>query len=93
MNWIRKFLPIAATLLFVAFSFISLELHADHNANANTSSQQHCCIQCCPSHNLAPLSTPGISLNVPLNFTSFVESTDLFRANLISTKIYRPPIA
>lgn len=89
---LRKHLRVCVIVLTVAFSFISIEWHTDHDLNAKAPAH-HCCLQCCPSHNLAPLSTHGISLSAPSVVAGFVELTDSFQQDLILNKIYRPPIA
>ena len=91
MFLLRKIIPTVAIVLFVAFAFISIEWHTDHDLNAKAP-VHHCCLQCCPSHNLAPLSNHGVTLSAPSVMTDFVEMTSSFHNDLISTQIYRPPI-
>lgn len=79
-------------MFLVVFSFISLEWCTDHDANATPLAEQHCSVQCCSPHNLAPLIASDVALNVPFIFTRFIELSNFFRPNLISTRIYRPPI-
>ncbi|HBF14058.1 MAG TPA: hypothetical protein DDW49_11855 [Deltaproteobacteria bacterium] len=93
MHRARKLLPIITLIFFVVFSFASFQWCTDHDEGTKPLAEQDCCIQCCTSHNLVPLAAPSVFLNVPLIFTSLIESTDFFRPNLVSTQIYRPPIA
>lgn len=83
---------IIACLLLVGFVFSALELHVDHDFSSS-GQQQHCCVQCCPIHNLIPPSTPVVSLNVPSTEGEFVEFGNSIHQNLIPNKIYRPPIS
>ncbi len=86
-------LPRVALILVIVFSFLSIEWHADHDGDTGSATDQTCCIQCCVSHNLAPLSAKGNSLNVPRLVDRLIEFSDTFQPELIRSSIDRPPIA
>lgn len=88
----HKKLHLVAIVFMMVFSVVALEMHSDHDLNAKAPTN-HCCVQCCPSHNLVPLSTSDIALTAPSVVTGFIELTESFQQDLILNKIYRPPIA
>lgn len=92
MRFFRRHVKIVTLVLVIGFSFAALELYADHDLNGSCQ-QQHCCVQCCPCHNLVPPSTPVVSLNVPSTEGAFVEFEKSVHQNLLLNKIYRPPIS
>ncbi len=90
--FLRRKSSIFVVLMMLSFVVVSIEWHSDHDLNAKTPAQHHCCIQCCPSHNLAPLSA---------NENYFVSSTtgreilpdhSAFHPEIYLNQIYRPPI-
>ena len=50
-------------LLLVMFAFSLIELHTDHDT-ASSAGRDECCVQCCPSHNLAPRPAAEASTSV-----------------------------
>lgn len=92
MYMLRKHLLSIAVVLLVAFSFVATELQAGHDSCVSPSSH-HCCVQCCPSHNLAPLTVSTIFLNTPSEVVCIVEPVRYIQQGSVLNSIYRPPIA
>lgn len=90
---LRKKLHVVAFMLLAAFSFAALELHADHGANAKVPVANHCCIQCCPSHHLAPAPEHQVSIGALASVSRFVAYHSTFYSTLFPSRIDRPPIA
>jgi len=89
MPSLRKILPTIAIVLFAAFSFISIEWHADHDAAASAVSDE-CCVQCCPAHNLAPMPAvdTSTSVNEPVE-RAFPETPSLYQDPYLD--LFDPP--
>ena len=81
-------------LLFflLGFLFATFEIHADHDADV-AQQTEHCCVQCCPSHNLAPVSQTITAVAVALLQEGFVHSNDSLPLQEIPPSIFRPPIS
>ncbi|PIR20589.1 MAG: hypothetical protein COV45_05160 [Deltaproteobacteria bacterium CG11_big_fil_rev_8_21_14_0_20_47_16] len=92
MKFDLKNIRLATVVILIAFIFSATEWHVDHDHDAKPSECQ-CCLQCCPSHNLAPLPDQMTSLIGQPIATEFVESINIVHQLLIPSKIDRPPIA
>ncbi len=92
MRSFRKKLHLVAMIFTVVFSFAALELHADHDLNAKAPAN-HCCVQCCPSHQLAPAPEHQVSIGTLASVTRFVAYHSTFYSTLFPSRIDRPPIA
>lgn len=84
-----KKIIICALSLVIFCTFI--EWHQDHDANAKTNDV--CCVQCCPSHHLAPVSQNNSVLRKSdLTFPQYLEVSQVY-LEFYPHSIDRPPIA
>ena len=92
MSFLRRKSSIFIVLMVLSFVVVSIEWHSDHDLNAKAPAQHHCCIQCCPSHNLAPVSAN--EKYVVSTTTGRQILPDLLDSHLeiYLNQIYRPPI-
>lgn len=83
---------LVAILLMFAFAFSIVELHADCELDAKAPAS-HCCVQCCPAHNLAPTPNHQVLITA-LPPTSYVlrYHSPLYSV-FFALEIDRPPIA
>ncbi|MCC7343595.1 MAG: hypothetical protein IT573_01555 [Deltaproteobacteria bacterium] len=91
----RRFgLPFQLCLLalLAAFCLASVEWHRDHEASAQGPCQE-CCVQCCPSHHLAPVAAPSLLLSHPDAVDGRSPELPLPRLETHPRRVDRPPIA
>ncbi len=92
----KKYLSIIAIFSLLSFAFVvSVDaFFCDENNQVSKSAQApvHCCVQCCPAHNLITPSS-GIAQILPSLFiNSFViENLDI-KIEIHPSRIERPPI-
>ncbi len=80
------------SLFFLAgFLFATFEIHADHDMDTDQQ-EQHCCVQCCPSHNLAPVNQAITVVSASPFQDGFVISDDSLSLKEVPQSIFRPPI-
>ena len=81
-------------MLLAFFAFSAVEWHSDHDSTQKQMGcDTQCCVQCCPSHNLGPLTVEKVvvaSFNPCGRLAVILSLPNL--SPLISA-IYRPPIA
>lgn len=93
----KKILSITAIFVLLSFAFVisTDAFFCDENNQVSKSSQApvHCCVQCCPAHNLITPSS-GIAQILPSNFINsfIVENLDI-QIEIHPSRIERPPIA
>ncbi len=80
---------IALAVLFLSLS-VFVEWHSDHDANAQGSDV--CCVQCCPSHHLAPLSQNSAVVKSSHLFGRIVRDNLQLYLEYFPSAIDRPPI-
>lgn len=85
----RKHVRIIIVILMAAFTFSIMEIHKDHDL---CDVSHHCCVQCCPSHNLALAPNQPISLSIPAPTTSFIDFRPPAYSLSFPSRIDRPPI-
>lgn len=78
-------------MVLLSFAVVSLDKHSDHEQSAKAPSH-HCCIQCCPSHNLAPLAKNGITAVGSTTQQQILPDIAGFPHEIYLNQIYRPPI-
>lgn len=93
----KKFLSITTLFVLLTFTFVisSEAFFCDENNQVSKSAQApvHCCVQCCPSHNLASPTVGIVQVMSPDRVTPFVvENLDL-PIEIYPNRIDRPPIA
>jgi len=86
----RKFL--LALMVLASFLASTLELHADHDLGTKSQATQHCCVQCCPSHNLPPLTTTTAAIKPVQASTQYAIMTLDLVLHAIPKATFRPPI-
>lgn len=86
----KKVAFLVAVLLF-SFFFVTVERHSDHDLNAKAPAH-HCCVQCCPTHNLAPLGENANSLVRSTSERQVLSDAFDFHPEIYLNQIYRPPI-
>jgi len=91
MYSIRKKLQVVGIVLIAVFAFAALELHTGHDANTKAAAN-HCCVQCCPSHHLAPAPEYQVSVGALTSVSRFVSYHSPFYSTLFLSRIDRPPI-
>ena len=93
----KKILSTAAVVILFVFAFaIFSDAFFCQEGKPEASRSQvpvHCCVQCCPSHNVAP--TPGqiLVLDGPVQSESFILENLTIQERLLISRIDRPPIA
>ena len=87
-----KLLYLVAVIVMTVFSFAALELHADHDLNAKAP-VSHCCVQCCPSHHLAPTPKQRNDIGALASASRLVFFHSPFHSVFFPSRIERPPIA
>ncbi len=93
VSFIRRKSSVFAFLALLSFAVVSIEWHSDHDLNAKKAPSHHCCIQCCPNHNLAPLSENSNSVASSTTERQLLPEVSDFRLEIYLNQIYRPPIA
>lgn len=93
----RKIFSISIIVLLLSFvSVVSLDAFfcaETQQKNAHSQAPVHCCVQCCPSHNLASPTVGIVQVMSPNRVTPFVvENLDL-PIEIYPNRIDRPPIA
>lgn len=91
MDFFRKNKKTIIFLLVIGFSFATVELHADHDANDSEQSQ-HCCVQCCPTHNLAPAPKEQGVFQYLLSLRNLTPVLPEVTLSIFPKTIFRPPI-
>lgn len=92
MNLMRQHRKLFAVFFMAAFLSAFIEIHADHDG-AEVQKTRHCCVQCCPSHNLAPT----IRMTTSVDSTPFLHGLHIVddspHVRDIADSIFRPPIS
>lgn len=78
--------------LLAAFCLASVEWHRDHEISAQGPCQE-CCVQCCPSHHLAPVAASRLLLSHPDPVDRRAPEPPLLRLETHPQRVDRPPIA
>lgn len=91
MNRFRHLSKFFTLFLVLAFLFSVVELHADHDDN-DPQQAQHCCVQCCPSHHLAPNKTAEAIIEMPRLVQGTILLSLRVHSSMIPSSIFRPPI-
>lgn len=80
------------------FCLATFEVHTNHDEHPGQSHSQSqnqqcdCCLQCCPSHNLAPTSRKYLATEIILTTQSFSPKEENNPSILSLGQIFRPPI-
>lgn len=80
-------------IVFIVFGFFlaTIEFHADHDV-ADPQQTQHCCVQCCPSHNLATVIST-LAIKIPQNSIHDLKVRNItIVLSEIPRNIFRPPM-
>ena len=93
----KKLFSISALILLLSFiSTVSLDAFFCEDAQQKSTQSQapvHCCVQCCPSHNLASPTVNVVQVTSTIQVSTFiVEILDL-PLEIYPNQIDRPPIA
>jgi hypothetical protein len=91
MRHFRHHQKLISVVFLLGFFLATLEIHADHEEDA-AQQDEHCCVQCCPSQNLAPASEIVATLEQPLMLQSTIGADTSFVSKDIPQSIFRPPI-
>lgn len=88
----RRFRKLISLVFLVGFLFATLEIHADHDTDV-AQKTQHCCVQCCPSHNLAPINQVITAVDASPLLDDFIVCDESLPLKEIPESIFRPPIS
>jgi len=92
MGYFRHHQKLISLLFLLGFFLATMEIHADHDLNAAQQSQ-HCCVQCCPTHNLAPANQDVMAVEEQIMVQSHIDDDSFLFLKEIPHSIFRPPIA
>jgi hypothetical protein len=85
-----RFLPL---ILLAFFVFSAVEWHSNHDGSRKQAgADTQCCVQCCPSHNLGPLTVEKVVMTSFNPCGRLTLTLALPHLNPIIAAIYRPPI-
>ena len=95
MRFIRSKSKLLCLVFLAGLLLLALDVHADCNdAPKAPMAAHHCCVQCCPSHNLGPISQSLIKLSSSDHLSLRFYSDNAFRyQGPFLDSLYRPPIA
>ena len=92
MRHFRQQQKLISLVFLLGFFFATLEIHADHDGDV-AEQTEHCCVQCCPSHNLVPVSESVTAVEDQLVVRSTIGDDASLLLKTIPNNIFRPPIA
>ena len=95
MPFIRSKSKLFCLVILAGMLLLALDIHADcGDAPKVPMAAHHCCIQCCPSHNLAPASQLSIKLSNSNSISVSFYPDDASRyQDPFFDNLHRPPIA
>ncbi len=82
--------------MLLAFSFVSTVdafVCEDNRSPTQTQVPVHCCVQCCPAHNLAPTSQNSLTIKAPDLTLGYELAVSQVYYEFYPLSIDRPPIA
>ena len=92
----KRILSITAIFVLLSFAFVvsTDAFFCDENSQVSKNAQPpiHCCVQCCPAHNLITPSSGVVHVQPSHFINSFViENLDI-QIEIYPSRIERPPI-
>lgn len=93
MQILRPSLSFLAVVFLIGYLFASYECLADCSEELATPvSQQHCCVQCCPNHNLGPSFQTQVWAKPLCSDAALTAQIASFYESPYLTKIDPPPM-
>ncbi len=92
MRHFRHHQKLISLVFLLGFFLATVEIHADHDLDV-AEQTQHCCVQCCPTHNLAPTSQDVTTVKDQLVVQHYFGDDSSRSLKEIPHSIFRPPIS